>query len=267
MDTWKFYDITHRDRVVCNPTSVAKLDDLIGSLDLGSEPRVLDVASGKGEFLVRVAERFGGPAGRGFHGVAIDLSPYCIADLRSTAARRMPDADLEILEMDGADYHPTVGTFDLASCMGGSWVFGGHRETIRHLAQAVRPGGFVLVGQPFWNAEPVAEYLTWSGMKRDDFGSHAWNVAAGEAEALVPLLALVSNGDEWDRYETLQWCAAARYADSHPEDPDVAELLARVERSRCEYLNWGRDTLGWGLYLFVGRRDGAPAAPGSIGTR
>ena len=32
MDNWKFYDITHRDHVVCNPTSVQKLDELIALL-------------------------------------------------------------------------------------------------------------------------------------------------------------------------------------------------------------------------------------------
>jgi cyclopropane fatty-acyl-phospholipid synthase-like methyltransferase len=140
MDTWKSYDITHRDHVVCTPTSVEKLDELIGLLDLGREPRVLDVASGKGEFIVRVAERFGGPAGRGIRGVAIDISPYCTADLRTTAARRIPAAELEILEMDGADCHPTAGAFDLGSCLGASWTFGGHRPTLRFLAQATPAG-------------------------------------------------------------------------------------------------------------------------------
>jgi cyclopropane fatty-acyl-phospholipid synthase-like methyltransferase len=119
VDTWKFYDITHRDHVVCNPTSIGKVDELIALLDLGPEPRVLDIASGKGEFIVRVAERFGGSSGRGVQGVAVDISPYCIADLRATAVRRIPAAELEILEMDGADYHPAAGTFDLASCLGG----------------------------------------------------------------------------------------------------------------------------------------------------
>lgn len=70
------------------------------------------------------------------------------------------------------------------------------------------------------------------------------------AEGLIPLLALVSNGDDWDIYETLQWRAAARYAALNSDDPDVPELLARVGRSRHEYLTWGRETLGWALYLF-----------------
>ena len=140
--------------------------------------------------------------------------------------------------------------------MGGSWVFGGHRETLRFLAGAVRPGGTVVAGEPFWRKDPAAEYVAWSGLKREQFGSHLENVEAGEAEGLVPLLALVSSGDEWDRYETLQWRAAARYAAAHPDDPDVAELVARVELRRREYLEWGRETLGWALYVFATRRTG-----------
>ena len=250
LNTWKFYDITHRDHVVCNPTSVGKLDELIGLLDLGPEPRVLDIASGKGEFIVRVAERLGGPAGRGFHGVAVDISPFCVADLRAKVAERVPAADFQVREMDGAHYHAEPGTFDLASCLGGSWIFGGHRKTLRALADATRSGGRLLAGEPFWKKDPAAEYLAWSGIGRDDFASHLGNVEAGEAEGLVPLVAFVSTGDEWDRYETLQWRAAARFAASSPDDPDVRELMTRVAKNRHEYLAWGRETLGWALYLF-----------------
>jgi ferredoxin-NADP reductase len=79
-------------------------------------------------------------------------------------------------------------------------------------------------------------------------------VEVGVAEGLTPWLAFTSTGDEWDRYESLQWRAAARHAAAHPDDPDLAELLERVDRSRHEYLTWGRETLGWSLYLFaVGR--------------
>ena len=48
MDTWKFYAITHADHVVLNPTSPARLDELIGLLDLPPEPRVLDIGCGTG---------------------------------------------------------------------------------------------------------------------------------------------------------------------------------------------------------------------------
>jgi SAM-dependent methyltransferase len=250
MDTWKFYAITNRDHVICNPTSVDKLDELIRLLDLPAEPRVLDFGCGKGELLIRLAEAYGHGSGRGFGAVAIDISPLFVAELREAAAGRVPAAELEILEMNGADYPPEPGSFDLACCLGASWIFDGHRGTLRALSRAVRPGGQVLVGEPFWRTEPDPAYLAWSGMRRDQFGSHADNVATGVTEGLVPLLALVSNGDEWDRYETLRWRAAARYAATHADDPDVPELLERVERGRHEYLTWGRETLGWALYLF-----------------
>ncbi len=144
-------------------------------------------------------------------------------------------------------------------------MFGGIRPTLRFLAQATRPGGCVVVGQPFWKKEPVAEYLGWSGMARDEFGSHAGNVEAGEAEELVPRLALVSSDDEWDRYETLQWRAAARYADLHADDPEVTELLARVEKSRREYLEVGPGHARLGALPI--RNAAESRADGSIGAR
>lgn len=250
MDIWKFYDVTHRDHVVCNPTSLARLDELVALLDLPPQARVLDVASGKGEFLLRVAERYGGPEGADIAGVAIDISPYFVAELRNGARRRVPDASIEILEQDAATYRPPPDSFDLACCIGASWVYGGHAGTLATLAAAVRPGGQVLVGEPFWRDEPDERYLAEAELRKEEFGTHAGNVSVGEALGLVPLLALVSSGEEWDRYETLQWRAAARYAADHPHDPDVPELLDRVARARHAYLMWGRDTVGWALYLF-----------------
>ncbi len=253
MDTWKFYAITHADHAVCNPTSIEKLDEVISLLDLPAGPRVLEVACGKGELLLRIAVHFDqrDSHGRGLEAVAIDISPYNIAELREKHRLRAPRARIELLEMDGAHYRAEPASFDLSLCLGASWVYGGHQGTLRYLAAATRPGGKVLVGEPFWLREPDPEYLEYSGMKRDEFGDHEANVQAGVSAGLVPWLALVSSGDEWDRYETLQWRAAARYAAAHPEDPDVPELLERVERSRHEYLRWGRETLGWALYLFA----------------
>lgn len=260
MDTWKYYDITHRDHVVLNPTNPERLDELIRLLDLPPEPGVLDIGCGTAEWLVRLAEAQPGGRGADFQGVGVDISPYFVARAREASSRRVPDADLEIVEMGGADYQVGACSVDLACCIGASWIFGGHRGTLQALADAVRPGGQVLVGEPFWRSEPAPEYLASSGMSRDDFGSHAGNVAVGEEIRLVPLLAFISSGTDWDRYETLQWRAAARYAAAHPDDPDVPALLERVARSRHEYLGWGRETLGWALYLFGRPAVGHPAS-------
>lgn len=72
-------------------------------------------------------------------------------------------------------------------CVGASWVFGGHRGTLQALRDRTRSGGHVLVGEPFWIADPPAEYLAAAGMQSAEFRTHAPNVSAGEAAGFVPL--------------------------------------------------------------------------------
>ena len=61
---------------------------------------------------------------------------------------------------------------------------------------------------------------------------------------------LVSSKDDWDRYEGLQWHATADYARTDRDDADLPELLERVAKEKSAYLKWGRDTLGWAIYVF-----------------
>lgn len=243
MDIWKFYSIIHQYHEICDPMSTAKLDEIIELLKLAPGSTVLDIACGKGEVLARIAGRYS------ISGVGVDISPYFVAHTQQKLNERVPGARIEILNMDGADYRPDQ-PFDLAMCIGASWVYKGHRETLNALKNMTKPGGLILVGEPFWIKEPDEAYLVATNYTRDLCGAHYENVIAGENEGLSPLYTLVSNQDDWDRYETLQWYAAEKYAAAHPDDIDVKELLARIAIDRVNYLRWGRDTVGWAMYLF-----------------
>ncbi|HSM56931.1 MAG TPA: class I SAM-dependent methyltransferase [Candidatus Sulfomarinibacteraceae bacterium] len=245
METWKYFDITHAEHTICNPSSLEKFRRLVTLLRLQPNARVLELACGKGEFLAQLAEAYAISA------VGVDLSPYCIRDARALLAERAADADVTLLEMDGADYEPeTPQGFDLTVCLGASWIFDGHRGTLAGLQQMTRPGGQIVVGEPYWRQEPAPQYLEMAGMARDDFGSHYENVVTGQALGLKLLHTIVSSEDDWDVYEGLQWYASERYALANPDDPDVPELLSRQREQQQEYLQYGRDTLGWAIYLF-----------------
>jgi ubiquinone/menaquinone biosynthesis C-methylase UbiE len=245
MDIWKFFDITHRDHLLCNPLNADKVDEMISLLQLPPNAHVLELATGKGEFLIRLIERYGATA------VAVDTSPYCIRDFTQKLVQRTPEADVQLLEMDGANYQPQPGEqFDLAACLGASWIFGGHSGTLNALQKMVRPGGLILVGEPFLKQDPDPAYLEAAGFKPDTFGRHVDNVVSGEAFGLTLLHSIVSSEDDWDRYEGLQWQAAVRYGQENPDDPDVPHLQQRVAEQKLTYLRWGRETLGWALYLF-----------------
>jgi len=245
MDMWKYFGITHIDHTVMNPMSLAKIGELIDRLHLPDSGRVLDVACGKAEFLCLVAEQYE------VAGTGLDLSPITIEEARRNVAARGLKERIELLHLDGAKYELGKGVMlDLASCIGASWIYNGHKGTLEALGRMVQPGGLVLVGEPFWRTEPDPDYLKLTGQTADLCETHMSNVQTGVDLGLSLLFTVVSNEDDWDRYEGLQWQAAERYAAAHPDDPDVEQLLQTSNKNRDAYLRWGRDCLGWAMYLF-----------------
>jgi len=245
MDMRKYFDITHSEHVVLNPTSEKKLAQLVELLRLPKGAQVLDIACGKGEFLIRLAETYG--AG----GIGIDTSSVYLDEGRKWLNKRSPEADITFTEMNGADYKPDKpNQFDVASCIGASWVFGGHAKTLEVLIAMAKPDGWRLVGEPYLAKEPSDEYLEAAGFPKEAFGSHFSNAEAGEKLGLNLVHTIVSSKDEWDTYESLQWYAADIYARNNPDDPDLPALIERVESSKKNHLRWGRDTLGWAIYVF-----------------
>ncbi|MEJ2278228.1 MAG: methyltransferase domain-containing protein, partial [Candidatus Lokiarchaeota archaeon] len=88
--------------------SVEKLNELINLLALNSGSKVLEIATGKGEFLIRLIEKYNVSA------IGVDLSPYHLDDAKRKAKERIPNADLTLIERDGANYKPdTPESFDL----------------------------------------------------------------------------------------------------------------------------------------------------------
>jgi len=245
LDKWKYYDIRFARHLLCNPINPSRFEAFCRRLNLELGAHVLDIGCGKGEFLVRLVELYG------VSGVGVDKSPYCTSDALVKKASRVPRAMLEFLKMDGAAYRPKAReTFDVAMCIGASWIFGGHSGTLRTLTEMTKSGGYVVAGEAFWRKKPCDEYLRVTEMTADQFGTHRGNVQIGEDEGLTCIYTLVSNRDDWDHYTTLGWWSLDEYVRTHPDDPDVPEIVERSKREKMTYLRWQRDTLGWALYLF-----------------
>ena len=245
MDVMKYYDVTHKEHLICNPISVEKINELITLLALTPGSTVLEIATGKGEFLIRLIEKYEVSA------VGVDLSPYYLADAKRKAKERVPNADLTLIESDGADYEPeTPESFDLACCLGASWIYDGHEGTLKYLTSQTKRNGLVVVGEPFWIRKPPREYFELSEIQYEMFSTHAGNVEIGEILGLNLLYTLVSTPDEWDRYLGLQWHAMDKHVQAHPEDPDLPEFLTKLNKEKNLYLKWEREALGWAIYVF-----------------
>jgi SAM-dependent methyltransferase len=243
----KFSAIAHTGMRFFNPLSLSKVERVFAQLDLGPGDRAIDFGCGSAEMLLMLSERFGVEA------VGVERSAAALAAARHNASQRL-GSRLTLHEADARDFTEGMGTFALAMAVGAGDLQAdaqGLEANLRTLAHWVRPGGAVLVGEGYWRRPPSAPYLDALGTTPEEMLTHAGNVAAGEAAGLVPLLAVVASEDEWDAYEWGYSANIERYALTHPEDPDVPAMRERIRAWRRLYLAEGRETLGFGLYLFV----------------
>jgi hypothetical protein len=147
-----------------------------------------------------------------------------------------------------------AAAYDAALCLGASFVYGGLADTVEVLAPAVRAGGHVAVGEPFWRTLPLPEDYE---DREYAFTTLEGTVVAFETSGLPVVSVIASSEDDWDRYETLHWRAVEEWLAASPDDPDAPDVRGRHERYKRTYLRHGRDLLGWAV--FVGwKPDGAP---------
>jgi cyclopropane fatty-acyl-phospholipid synthase-like methyltransferase len=234
--------LSHSSLPYNNPLSIAKIEEVIELLGFSDQATVLDIGSGRGELLVRLIERYQVRA------LGLDLDTSDMQYAHEQAASRIPPGRLELRECDATMFEPEPDSFDLAICLGACHISGGFRPTLKRLERAARPGGKVLIGDCYWKQEPAQEYLAALEATRDEYQTHAENVATGVSLGLIPMYACVANEDEWDRFEWLQM--HEQFALRQPDDPELPAAIARIHAWREIYLRWGRDTLGFGFYLF-----------------
>lgn len=235
----RYFVVAEALHEIQNPTSEEKLRLLGRRLGLGPESRVLDIASGRGGPALLLARELGCSL------CGIEVSP----EFRAVAVERVGAAGLaDRVTFELGDASAAVlesESYDAALCLGASFVYGSLADTVDALAPAVRPGGHVVVGEPYWRRLPLPDDYEDRG---DPWTTLEGTVTIFETSGLPVVSVIASSEDDWDRYETLHWHAIERWLAANPDDPDAAEIRARHEREKRVYLRHGRDVLGWALF-------------------
>jgi len=225
------------------PISSARIESMLDLLDLRAGDQVLDVGCGRGELLVRLVERFGVVAS------GVDRSEAATAMAAREAARRVPEARVQLSTCDALQFAPAGRELDLISWLGGPYVGAGFPGTLRTLASWARPGGCLLVGHGFWLKDPPAEYLRETGIAAEELVSHAENISLAREAGLTLLYTGVSNRDEWDEFEGRILFNWERRLSAEAEDQDLRATVAKKRRWNDAQQRWGREVMGFGLYL------------------
>jgi SAM-dependent methyltransferase len=243
MDILRQHEIAEAGHRILNPFTEDKLM-LLGSLcRLRPGQRQLDLASGKGEMLCRWAAEFG------IEGHGVDISEVFVPLARARAAE-LGVADRVTFELgDAAKAIPADGSYDVVSCIGATWIGNGLAGTIELMRPALRPGGLLLVGEPYWAGEPPPEAYPALGLGPDEFTTLHGTLQRFEAAGMSLVEMVLADGDSWDRYVAAQWWTVDEWLRGNPASPDAAMMRTYLDTARHTHLRFQRRYLGWGVFV------------------
>jgi SAM-dependent methyltransferase len=231
------WEVAERDHEIQDPTSAEKIRLLGAYLRLDESSRVVDLACGKAGPAIVLAETFGCRI------QGVELRPEFADEARARVESHGLGSRVSIVTADAGTYSLEPETWDAALCLGASFVWGNIGDAASVLAHAVRPGGFVAIGEPFWLESGAAE---------DDFVDLAATVDRFQSGGLSLTGLIAASEDDCDRYESLHWRALEEWLAANREHADADAIRGHHLARRDDYLRSQRSRLGWAI--FVGRK-------------
>jgi SAM-dependent methyltransferase len=248
MDLPRVHTIRERHHRIHNPITADKLATLGRAIGLRPATSVLDLACGSGEMLCTWSRD------HGITGTGVDISTLFLASARDRAAELGVAGRVSFVHADAAGY-VAPDPVDVAACIGATWIGRGVAGTLALLESSLRPGGMLLVGEPFWRADPP-DRATVEGCHasaRDDYADLPGLVGSFGRLGWDLVEMVLADEDGWDRYVAAQWLSIRRWLDEHPDDPMAAEMRAELDTAPLDHVRYLRPYLGWGVFALVRR--------------
>ena len=248
MDIPRIFKITESAHRIHNPITPEKLATLGAALRLESGARVLDLGSGSGEMLCTWARD------HGITGTGIDKSQLFTEHAKRRAVELGVAGQVTFIHGDAAGYVSDEKA-DVAACVGATWIGGGVAGTIELLAQSLRAGGIILIGEPFWRQLPPAEDVARGCLANSttDFLVLPELLASFGNLDYDVLEMVLADQDSWDRYEAAKWLTMRRWLDANPGDELAKDVRAKLTTEPKRYAAYTREYLGWGVFALMSR--------------
>ncbi len=247
MDIPRIFNIAESAHRIHNPFTADKFATLGVALRLDGD-RMLDLGSGSGEMLCTWARD------HGVTGVGIDMSQLFTEQAKRRAEELGVADQVKFIHGDAAGY-VSDEKVDVAACVGASWIAGGVAGTIELLARSLRPGGVILIGEPYWRQLPPTEEVAKRCLANSisDFLSLPELLASFDHLGYDVVEMVLANQDGWDRYEAAKWLTMRQWLDANPDDELAEEVRSKLTSEPKRHAAYTREYLGWGVFALMPR--------------
>jgi SAM-dependent methyltransferase len=226
-------------RALMNPTTAGHVLEAGRLAEISSTDLVLDLGSGNGSVLCMLADAFG------CRGLGIDSRPEAVDTARALARERGLDDRVAFRCDDAARPSTPVPAPSVALCLGAASAFGGIDGALVGLRAVLGDGGRAVLGERYWRVERVPPEFARS-VPDCVTEYELLAIARGYGFSLT---GIVRSGEaEFDAYESAIWAGCRAALAREPYDDEVREYLDRIQE---EYLGYGREYVGWAMYVLV----------------
>lgn len=228
------------DLAIMNPTTPERVLAAGRAAGLSADDVVLDLGCGNGTVLALLA------AASGCRGLGIESRPAAAAAARELVRARGLEDRVAIRCGDATALDGLPDGISVALCLGSASAFGGIEEAVGALRDRLGPDGRGILGERYWRTERVPPEFA------RDFTDcvteyELLTIVREHGFALAGIIR--STEAEFDAYEAAIWAGCRSALARDPEDLEVRTYLERVQ---AEYLGYGREYVGWAMYVLSG---------------